>query len=103
MIRMDEADFWAKYGEEAAISAIAVIVEEGPPVKKRVVHDASHDVLLNHRIRCLDKILLFADDVEMIGGDKRGRRGIVLAYALLASLGFPFKWSKTKGGLNVQW
>ena len=199
MIRMDEADFWAKYGEEAAISAIAVIVEEGPPVKKRVVHDASHDVLLNHRIRCLDKvrspgarekryllrhlreerlapvaitgdiskahrrykhrqdewgflgckassqdsavylncvgtfglasagywwarlsggavrlihhltgrraleILLFADDVEVIGGDKRGRRGIVLAYALLASLGFPFKWSKTKGGLNVQW
>ncbi|CAE7930137.1 unnamed protein product, partial [Symbiodinium sp. KB8] len=38
MIRMDESDFWAKYGEEAAISAIAVIVEEGPPVKKRVVH-----------------------------------------------------------------
>ena len=198
MIRMDEADFWARYGEEAAISAIAVIVEEGPPVKKRVVHDASHDVLLNHRIRCLDKvrspgarekryllkrlreerlapmaitgdiskahrrykhradewgylgckastrdsavylncvgtfglacagywwarisggavrlvhhltgrreleILLFADDVEMIGGDKRGRRGVVLAYALLACLGFPFKWSKTKGGLNVQ-
>ncbi|CAE7774470.1 unnamed protein product, partial [Symbiodinium microadriaticum] len=56
MIRMDESDFWAKYGEEAAISAIAVIVEEGPPVKKRVVHDASHDVLLNHRIRCLDKV-----------------------------------------------
>ena len=39
----------------------------------------------------------------MIGGDKRGRRGIVLAYALLACLGFPFKWSKTKEGLNVQW
>ncbi|CAE7172795.1 unnamed protein product, partial [Symbiodinium necroappetens] len=44
MIKMEEGDFWAKYGEEAAISAIAVIVEEGPPVKKRVVHDASHDV-----------------------------------------------------------
>ena len=56
MIKMEEGDFWAKYGEEAAISAIAVIVEEGPPLKKRVVHDASHDVLLNHRIRCLDKV-----------------------------------------------
>ena len=199
MTVMGEKDFWARYGREAAISAIAVIVEEGPPVKRRVVHDASHDVPLSHRIRCLDKvrapgarekrlilrklrdermapvavtgdiskahrrfkhrrdewgflgckasskddvvyincvgtfgvasagywwarlsggtirlthhltgkraleILLFADDVEMIGGDRRGRRGIVLAYAILASLGLPFKWSKTKGGLNVQW
>ena len=49
------------------------------------------------------EILLFADDVEMIGGDRQGRRGIVLAYAILASLGLPFKWSKTKGGLDVQW
>ena len=49
------------------------------------------------------EILLFADDVEMIGGDRRGRRGVVLSYAILASLGLPFKWSKTKGGLNVQW
>ncbi|CAE7943858.1 unnamed protein product, partial [Symbiodinium necroappetens] len=43
MIKMREADFWAEYGDEAAISAIAVIVEEGPPAKRRVVHDASHD------------------------------------------------------------
>ena len=196
---MSEKDFWTRYGKEAAVSAIAVIVDEGPPIKRRVVHDASHDVLLNHRIRCLDKvrapgtrekrlilrklrdermapvavtgdiskarrrfkhrrdewgylgckasskddvvyvncvgtfgvasagywwarlsggtirlthhltgkraleILLFADDVEMIGGDPRGRRGVVLSYAILASLGLPFKWSKTKGGLNVQW
>ena len=200
MAVMSEKDFWARYGKKAAISAIAVIVEEGPPVKRRVVHDASHDVLLNHRIRCLDKvrapgtrekrlilrklrdermapvavtgdiskahrrfkhrrdewgflgckasskddvvyincvgtfgvasagywwarlsggtirlthhltgkraleILLFADDVEMIGGDRRGRRGVVLSYAILASLGLPCKkWSKSKGGLNVQW
>ena len=193
MTVMSEKDFWARYGREAAISAIAVIVEEGPPIKRRVVHDASHDVLLNHRIHCLDKvrapgarekrlilrrlrdekmvpvavtgdiskahrrfkhrrdewgflgckasskdevvyincvgtfgvasagywwarlsggtirlthhltgkraleILLFADDVEMIGGDRRGRRGIVLSYAILASLGLPFKWSKNQG------
>ena len=56
MAVMSEKDFWARYGKEAAISAIAVIVEEGPPMKRRVVHDASHDVLLNHRIRCLDKV-----------------------------------------------
>ena len=56
MTVMNEKDFWARYGKEAAISAIAMIVEEGPPIKRRVVHDASHDVLLNHRIRCLDKV-----------------------------------------------
>ena len=42
------------------------------------------------------EILLFAEDVEMVGGDRRGRRGVVLSYAILASLGLPFKWSKTK-------
>eukprot|EP00439_Symbiodinium_sp_Y106_P033537 s2526_g4.t1 len=152
------------------------LVEEGPPIKRRVVNDASHDVLLNHRIRCLDKVrapgarekrlilrrlrdewtapvavtgemskahrffqgrgglhqlrghfwsgerrLLVGatfwrddsldppsygetslGDLAMIGGDRRGRRGIVLSYVILASLGLPFKWSKTKGGLNVQ-
>ena len=141
-----------------------MIVEEGPPVKKRVVHDASHEGAISRRQRetlssakapggqdgpdggdrrhiqiaflgcmassrdtfvylnCVGtfglasagywwakisggsirlvpqltgrralEIPLFADDVEMIGGDKRGRRGIVLSYALLACLGFPFK------------
>ena len=34
MTVMNEKDFWARYGREAAISAIAVIVEEGPPIKR---------------------------------------------------------------------
>ena len=56
MLKLDEDAFWGKYGDEAALSAIAVLVDEGPPEKKRVIHDASHEVMLNHRIKCLDKV-----------------------------------------------
>ena len=50
MLKLDEDAFWRRYGDEAALSAIAVLVDEGPPQKKRVIHDASHEVMLNHRI-----------------------------------------------------
>ena len=56
MLKLDEDAFWRRYGDEAALSAIAVLVDEGPPQKKRVIHDASHEVMLNHRIKCLDKV-----------------------------------------------
>ena len=199
MLKLDEDAFWGKYGDEAALSAIAVLVDEGPPQKKRVIHDASHEVMLNHRVKCLDKVrspgarekryllrflkdhrcaalsvtgdiskahrrfrhspdewgylgckasdadafvyvncvgtfgvasagywwsrisgggirlmhhvtgrrflelLLYADDLEAIAGDRAGRRGIVISYAALAALGFPFKWAKTCGGFVVEW
>ncbi|CAE7463581.1 unnamed protein product, partial [Symbiodinium pilosum] len=199
MLKLDEDAFWRRYGDEAALSAIAVLVDEGPPQKKRVIHDASHEVMLNHRIRCLDKVrsprarekryllrflkdhrcaalsvtgdiskahrrfrhspdewgylgrkasdsdafvyvncvgtfrvasagywwsrisgggirlmhhitgrrllelLLYADDLKAVAGDRAGRRGIVISYASLAALGFPFKWAKTCGGFVVEW
>ena len=34
-------DHFKKYGKDGAISAIAVMVEEGPSGKRRIVHDAS--------------------------------------------------------------
>ena len=50
------------------------------------------------------ELLIFADDLEALGPDLRGRRGVVImAYLILAALGFPFKWSKQRGGLRVEW
>jgi len=49
------------------------------------------------------EMLIFADDLEALGPDRQGRRGIVLAFLFLAVLGFPFKWAKQRGGLKVEW
>ena len=49
-------DFKAKYGEHRAIAALAVIVEDESVGKKRMIHDATHRLRVNHRIRCRDKI-----------------------------------------------
>ncbi|CAE8650563.1 unnamed protein product, partial [Polarella glacialis] len=48
------------------------------------------------------EILLFADDIEVIGPDRAGRRAIVLTYLFLVAFG-PFKWEKQRGGLKVDW
>ena len=45
-----------RYGEFRAIAALAVIVEHEARDKKRIIHDATHGVRVNHRIRCRDKI-----------------------------------------------
>ena len=189
-----------RYGSRLAISSLSVLVEEAHNGKKRVIHDASHGVKINHRIRCRDKLrspgagekqyilayysernlplfslvgdvskahrrflhdpeergllacrvrdeddhvyinkvgtfgvasasywwsrisgaglrlghellgprlpvelLLFADDLESLGNGQGGRRGIVLVFLYLSVLGFPFKWSKQRGGLRVEW
>ena len=49
------------------------------------------------------EMLIFADDLESLGAGLQGRRGIVLSYLYLATMGFPFKWSKQRGGLKVEW
>ena len=56
MVKMSLRDFKAKYGEHRAIAALAVIVEDESVGKKRMIHDATHGVRVNHRIRCRDKI-----------------------------------------------
>ena len=56
MLKMSLGDFKAKYGEHRAIAALAVIVEDELVGKKRMIHDATHRVRVNHRIRCRDKI-----------------------------------------------
>ena len=49
-------EFKQRYGEHRAIAALAVIVEDEASGKKRVIHDATHGVRVNHRIRCRDKL-----------------------------------------------
>ena len=56
MIKMSLRDFKARYGEHRAIAALAVIVEDEAIGKKRMIHDATHGVRVNHRIPCRDKI-----------------------------------------------
>ncbi|CAE8694243.1 unnamed protein product, partial [Polarella glacialis] len=48
-------------------------------------------------------ILLFADDIEVMGPDRAGRRAIVLTYLFLVAFGNPFKWEKQREGLKVDW
>ena len=50
-----ESEFRRTFGENYAISALAVIVEDGGE-KIRVIHDATHKTLINHRIKCRDKL-----------------------------------------------
>ena len=49
------------------------------------------------------ELLIFADDLGALAADAGGRRGIVLAFLYLSALGFPFKWSKQRGGVRVEW
>ena len=208
MARMTLREFKERYGENSAIASLAIIVEDELKDKKRIIHDATHGVRLNHRIKCRDKIrapgarekkqllremidekrvafsvvgdiskahrrykhqpsehgfmgcqlsteetipgdpdsqlvyvnlvgtfglscasywwtriaacgvrlvyhllgprfpldlLLYADDLESLGRTPAGRQGIPLSYLFLATLGYPFKWPKTRGGFRVEW
>ena len=48
-------------------------------------------------------ILLFADDVEFIAETPSERASILLAVTILLAVGTPFKWSKFRGGYELQW
>ena len=45
MLKLDEDAFWRRYGDEAALSAIAVLLDKRPPQKKRVIYNASYEVM----------------------------------------------------------
>ena len=48
-------------------------------------------------------MLLYADDLEFLGADKRERRSCVLALYFLKLLGVPMKLKKFHGGFDVDW
>ena len=56
MEKMSMETFCQRYGENSAVAALAVIVEDEEIGKKRLTHDATHGVRVNHRIRCRDKL-----------------------------------------------
>ena len=56
MAKMSMGEFLERYGEHTAIAALAVIVEDEELDKKRIIHDATHGVRVNHRIKCRDKL-----------------------------------------------
>ena len=47
--------FKMRFGDSTA-AALAVIVEDEEKDKKRLIHDATHGVRVNHRIKCRDKL-----------------------------------------------
>ena len=53
MIEIPEAEARARYGDRLAIAALGVVEERD---KIRVVHDGSHKVHVNHRIRVKDQV-----------------------------------------------
>ncbi|CAE7381755.1 unnamed protein product [Symbiodinium natans] len=56
MEKMTLGEFKRRYGEHQAIAVLAVIVEDEATGKKRVIHDATHGVRVNHRVLCRDKL-----------------------------------------------
>ena len=54
--KMTRKEFEEVFGQDRAISALAVLVEDEVTDKKRVIHDGSHEVRANHRIKCQDKL-----------------------------------------------
>ena len=56
MEKISMESFRHRYGENSAIAALAVIVEDEEIGKKRLIHDATHGVRVHHRIRCRDKL-----------------------------------------------
>ena len=54
MEKMSPDTFRERFGENTAIAALAVIVEDEEKGKKRLIHDATHGVRVNHRIKTLE-------------------------------------------------
>lgn len=49
------------------------------------------------------ELLTYADDLEAIGPGKAGRRAVVQAFFIMCIFGVPFKFSKQRGGMQVDW
>ena len=56
MEKMSTEEFKRRYEGNSAIAALAVIIEGEEEGKKRLIHDATHAVRVNHRIRCREKL-----------------------------------------------
>ena len=56
MEKMSLETFKERFGENTAIAVLAVIVEDEEKDKKRLIHENTHEVRVNHGIKCRDKL-----------------------------------------------
>ena len=94
MKEFTEADFYKTYGEHFAISALAVIIEEGGE-KFRVIHDATHKTCVNHRIKCRDKLRFpGVKEKHQLMRERRDRKEFVLS--LLGDFTKAHRWIRIR-------
>eukprot|EP00438_Fugacium_kawagutii_P031077 Skav204619 [mRNA] locus=scaffold1712:188018:190024:- [translate_table: standard] len=80
MDKMSEEEFVKQYGEQRAIASLAVLVEDPLTGKKRVVHDATHGIGVNNRIRCLDKVRMpSAREKRALLGEYKSQKLVVVS------------------------
>ena len=58
MIKLTLEEAIARFGEHLSLAAIGAIEKRGSTAEVRVIHDASHGILLNHSIRVRDQVRL---------------------------------------------
>lgn len=78
--------FENKFGENRAVAALAVLVEDAVTGKKRVIHDATHGVGVNNRIRIRDKIRMPGPREKRLILEELREKGEV-AFSLIGDFG----------------
>lgn len=80
MMKMRKKDLEEKYGDNRAIAALAVLVEDEVSGKKRVIHDGTHDIGVNNRIRCQDKVRMPGPrEKRKVLGEMAEEKAVVMA------------------------
>ena len=90
MREYEEAEFYRKFGKNTAVSAMAVIVEDGGN-KHRVLLDATHRTLVNNRIRCRDKLRMpSVKEKHTLMRERRAKAQVVIS--LLGDFSKAHRW-----------
>ncbi|CAJ1332305.1 unnamed protein product [Effrenium voratum] len=56
VIRMDKQAAVEKFGGRLAVASLGAVPKELGSLKVRIIHDATHEVMINHRIRVRDRM-----------------------------------------------
>ena len=65
VIRMDKQAAGEKFGGRLAVASLGAVPKEMGSSKVRIIHDATHEVMINHRIRVRDRMRFpGVDDLE---------------------------------------
>lgn len=99
MVRMT---FVKAFGEDRALAALAVLVEDPITGKKRVIHDATHGVRVNHRIKCRNKVRMPGPrEKRALLEQHEGEKQVILS--LVGTLQRHTGGSSTTGASGVSW